>query len=99
VDDPDPRDAPPMFVKGSYVEWVGDDDLGRQFHLTHGQPGVVAIPEPMAVAVRWVDRTGWFDHIGIFMQEWLSPLTTAEFDRRAAQLRGSDWPGFPPGEY
>jgi hypothetical protein len=53
----------------------------------------------MAVAVRWVDKIGWFNHIGIFMQEWLAPLTQAEFERRSVQLRESDWPGFPPGEY
>lgn len=99
MDDDDLRDAPPVFVEGSLVEWVGDDELGQQFHLAHGQPGVVGFPEPMAVTVRWADKGGWFNHVGVFMQEWLAPLTQAEFDRRTAQLRQSDWPGFPPGEY
>ena len=98
-DDFDLRDAPPMFVQGSYVEWIGAADLGEEFHLAHGHPGVVGIPEPMAVAVRWVDKRNWFNHVGIFMQEWLAPLTHVEFERRTALLRDSDWEGFPPGEY
>jgi hypothetical protein len=99
VDGPDPRDEAPRFTEGSFVEWVGPADLGADFHLEHGHPGVVDFPEPLSMIVRWVDKSGWFNHEGIFLQEWLAPLSPAEFDRRAAELRESDWPGFPPGDY
>lgn len=71
-DDDNLRDAPTVFVEGSLVEWVGDDELGRQFHLVHGQPGVVGFPEPMAVTVRWVDKIGWFNHRHAGSVDWVA---------------------------
>lgn len=94
-----PDGPTPRFVPGSTVEWAGPVDVSRALRLQGGHPGVVATPDPMSVIVRWVDRVGWFDHTGVFQQEWLEPISQQEFDRRVLRLRQSDWPGFPPGEY
>lgn len=95
----DTVDTVPIFEEGSHVAWIGPADLAVDFHLSQGHPGIVGFPDPMMVTVRWVDKEGWFNHQGIFMEEWLTAISAAEFEHRAVQLRESAWPGFPPGDY
>ena len=96
-DDRDGPDGPiPRFVEGDTVAWAGPQHVSEMSHLAPGHPGVVHLNEPMSVIVRWIDKVGWFNHEGMFQQEWLEPLSREECDRRTAALRSSDWPGPPP---
>jgi len=103
IDESDDRGGPdgptPRFQKGDLVAWIGPENVSESLFLAWGHPGVVGFPEPMSVIVSWIDKDGWFNHEGVFQQEWLQQLSQREFERRKDTLRSSDWPGFPPGEY
>jgi hypothetical protein len=51
------------------------------------------------VVVDWVDKDGWYQHVGILDPRWLTVVDKPHFDGRAEALRTSSWAGFPPGEY
>jgi hypothetical protein len=77
------------FQRGDLVKWTPtDEDTATTVPLERNHPGRVGeMTDQWAVSVHWVDREGPLAPEGVYDEDWLSPISGAEFEELSTEIR------------